>query len=63
MIKLDVEGMHCNACKMLIEDEVSEVEGVDKVKVDVKKGTVAIAGKPDVDKVKRAIVELGYKIR
>ena len=36
---LTIKGMHCNACKELIEDIAKETKGVNACIVDVKKGT------------------------
>ena len=39
-----VDGIHCKACVMLIEDELSELESVKQVAVDLKNSTVEIVG-------------------
>jgi len=65
-IKLNVEGMHCSSCEMLIGDELKELDGVNKIKVDHKSGTVEV--KFDESKTtKQDIIETikkeGYKVR
>jgi len=62
-IKLKVEGMHCGSCEALVKDDVGEIAGVKKVDASHKEGLVKIQyeGKIDLDKVKKAITELGYK--
>lgn len=62
---LIIQGMHCNACKMLIEDECTDVSGVTSCSVDMKTGNVVVEhDKPaDLEKVKKVIEGLGkYKI-
>ncbi|MBO7095193.1 cation transporter [bacterium] len=34
---MNVEGMHCNACKILIEKSVNEIKNVSDVKANVRK--------------------------
>ncbi len=63
---LDVKGMHCKSCEMLIKDAVSEIDGVKKVDVSLAKNTVTI----DYDEkkvkdatIKKAIEAEGYQVR
>ena len=64
-IKLKVEGMHCGSCEMLIQDELSELDGVKEVDADYQGGTVLVKhdGKVNLAKVKKAITDLGYKVK
>lgn len=39
---LHVKGMHCKACIFLIQDTVSEIEGVNHVKVSLRRQTVEV---------------------
>ncbi len=39
---LHIKGMHCKACVFLIQDTVGEVEGIDDVKVSLRRQTVEI---------------------
>ena len=39
---LHVKGMHCKACVFLIEDKVSELQGVGQVKVSLKRQTIEV---------------------
>ena len=58
-----VAGIHCEHCARSIREEVSEVERVDAVEVDVeaKRVTVRGAGFADAD-VRAAIAEAGYEV-
>lgn len=44
-----VKGMHCRSCEVLIEDALSEIPGVQKVRVD------HVTGKVDIDHTKQNI--------
>jgi copper chaperone len=37
-VVLDVDGMHCSSCGLLIDDELEEVPGVRSSRTDVRKG-------------------------
>ena len=60
-----VKGMHCNSCKMLIEEACSEISGVKSGIVDFKTGKMVIehSEKLDLKKLKKKIESLGeYEI-
>jgi copper chaperone CopZ len=61
---LNVSGMHCRSCEILLTDSISEIKGVEKVSADFKKGTVTVTVKDDrmLDDVKKAIEKEGYKV-
>jgi copper chaperone len=61
-ITYSVPAIHCAHCAMSIRDEVSEVEGVEDVVVDLDSKIVTIQGLELDDAVLRAaIVEAGYR--
>jgi copper chaperone CopZ len=61
-VTYSVPAIHCAHCAMSIREEVSEVEGVDGVAVDLDTKVVAISGTNLVDAALRAaIVEAGYE--
>jgi copper chaperone CopZ len=65
-IKLDVKGMHCKSCEMLIQESVYEVNGIINVKADHKKGYAEITfdeSKADESKMKDAIRKEGYDVK
>lgn len=62
----DVEGMHCESCGKLIEQDLLEIPGVSKAVADYKTGRVSMDYAGDevsVAKAKKAIQDLGYKVR
>ena len=65
-LKLNIGGMHCPSCEMLISDELKELDGVKNAKLDHKSGTAEVEF--DNSKVKKEdIIEVikkeGYKVR
>jgi copper chaperone CopZ len=57
-----VPAIHCAHCAMSIREEVSEVEGVDEVGVDLDSKLVTVSG-TDLDdaSLRAAIEEAGYQ--
>lgn len=49
ILKFKIDGMHCNACKMLIEDTSLEIAGVLSCSVDVERGIATIEHDGTVD--------------
>lgn len=58
---LTIKGTHCNACKMLIEDVLSEVPGVKSGAVDYQTGKAVIEYDDTINwhDVKKAVDDLG----
>jgi copper chaperone len=58
----DVPAIHCAHCAMSIREEVSEVEGVDEIVVDLETKVVTVRGTALEDEALRAaIAEAGYE--
>ena len=58
----NVPAIHCAHCGMSIREEVSEVEGVEEVDVDIETKVVTIRGRELSDeKLRAAIEEAGYE--
>jgi copper chaperone len=61
-VKYSVPAIHCEHCAMSIREEVSEVEGVDAVDVDLESKLVSISGRElDDNALRAAIVEAGFE--
>lgn len=61
-VTYSVPAIHCDHCAMSIREEVSEVEGVDDVAVDLDTKVVTITGlELDDAALRAAIVEAGYE--
>ncbi len=57
-----VPAISCDHCKHAIEGEVSSVEGVDLVVVDIAAKTVRVEGSASNEAVRDAIDEAGYDV-
>jgi copper chaperone CopZ len=61
-ISYSVPAIHCAHCAASIREEVSEVEGVDDVDVDLERKVVTIqGGELDDAALRAAIEEAGYE--
>ena len=57
-----VPGMHCSHCKDAVKEEVSTVEGVESVDVDLDSKLVTVRGRElSDDGIRAAIEEAGYE--
>lgn len=62
-ITFNIKGLHCSSCKTLVEAEVSEMPGVQKIIVLYDKGRAGVEydeTKTDLDKIFSKIKSLGY---
>lgn len=57
---LKVEGMTCAHCERGVRDAVAALGGA--AQVDLAAGTVRVTGFDEVDAVRRAIEEQGYRV-
>jgi copper chaperone CopZ len=58
-----VTGMTCAHCVMSVTEEVTEVAGVDGVRVDLATGRLTVSGDGFTDAaVKAAVDEAGYRV-
>ena len=62
--RFNVRGMTCHHCEMAVISELSRIDGVAHVAVDVPAGTVSVEStKPlDIDAVAAAVDEAGYEL-
>ncbi len=62
-ITYSVPGVSCAHCRQAIEGEVSQVQGVESVEVDLDAKTVTVSGDPlDEAAIVGAIDEAGYEV-
>jgi copper chaperone len=59
-----VQGMTCGHCVNAVREEVSRIDGVRDVHVDLPTGTVTVIGDrtPATDEIHAAITEAGYQL-
>jgi copper chaperone len=61
-VTYSVPAIHCAHCEMSIREEVSEVDGVEDVAVDLETKLVTVSGRAlDDAAVRAAIEEAGYE--
>lgn len=62
--KVGIEGMTCDHCVRRVENALKELEGVNKVKVNLKKKTAEMLLEADLssDKIKAAVEDAGYEV-
>lgn len=63
--KLKIDGMSCEHCVAKVEKAVSELEGVEKIKVKLKNAEAKVKfdeTKVPLDKVMETITDLGYEV-
>lgn len=61
--QLTVEGMHCGSCVALIEETLTDREGVSAALVDLDSARAVIEYDPsalDVEQIRASIAEVGY---
>ena len=57
-----VPGMHCGHCKQAVSEEISAVDGVESVEVDLETKLVKVVGESlDDAQLRAAIDEAGYE--
>lgn len=57
-----VEGMTCNKCVLHVTEGIQKVKGVADVQVSLKKKSAAVSGDFNIDEVKAAVKDAGYKV-
>lgn len=61
---IQIKGMHCSSCEILVEDELLEVPGVQSATVNFREGKAEVChmGRLDHEGVSKAIQKAGYAI-
>ncbi|MGB2951248.1 MAG: cation transporter [Rhodococcus sp. (in: high G+C Gram-positive bacteria)] len=59
-----VEGMTCQHCVASVTEDISEIDGVDTVEVDLGTGSVVVGSAVALDEasVEAAVAEAGYRL-
>ena len=59
-----VTGMTCEHCVRSVTEEVSEIDGVQRVDVDLESGRLTVTSQESlpVDDVRAAVTEAGYEL-
>jgi copper chaperone len=64
-LTLDVKGMTCGHCKMAVNGALTQLDGVQKVVVDLQTGKVNVefdSSKVSLEQMKEAVEEQGYDV-
>jgi copper ion binding protein len=65
-VEVSIEGMSCMACVAKVKKTLSDLSGINEVKVSLENKSATIQYNPDnisLDKIKQSINEIGYKAR
>ncbi|MCD4681813.1 MAG: permease [Bacteroidales bacterium] len=63
-LKIGVEGMTCNHCKMNVEKNISKLNGIFEVNANPDNNEVTITGEGyNLDEIEKAIEEIGYNYK
>jgi copper chaperone len=59
-----VKGMTCGHCVNAVTEEITKIDGVTNVDIDLASGLVTIASERDLgaDEVREAVDEAGYEV-
>lgn len=58
-----VTGMSCEHCRSAVAEEISAIDGVEDVTVDLENGTAVVTGaEVEDDAVRAAVDEAGYEL-
>ncbi len=65
-LRLNVAGMHCRSCEVLLEDRIGRLAGVRRVRADAAAGTADIelepGASPDREAITAAVAKEGYRV-
>lgn len=61
---IDIKGMHCHSCEILVENHLQKINGIKKVNVNQNKGIAEIEyeGNLDDKAVEKAVCQAGYSL-
>ena len=61
---LKVKGMSCQHCVMSVKKALDQLDGVQNVDVDLKKGEVRFENTKSIanDRIEKAIIEAGFEV-
>lgn len=60
-----VPSITCSICSGRIKDELGNLEGIDKIDIDLKSQSVSVSYNPELqqpDAIRKKIAELGYEV-
>ena len=57
-----IKGMRCQHCVSATTKALSDIDGVENVKVDLEKGEATFDGQISLEEVKKAIAKIGFEV-
>ena len=57
-----VQGMTCGHCTRSVTEEISALQDVSNVEVDLEAGTAVVTGDAPQEAVRAAVAEAGYEV-
>jgi len=60
--EIKIDGMHCEHCAAKVENALSSLDGVKKVKVKLEKGLAKLDGDVSDEAIKAAVSEAGFSV-
>ncbi len=63
--KINVKGMHCKSCDMLVEDSLGDLKGVKSVQSSHRDGHIEVEFNEslvNIDEIKKTIIDEGYEV-
>ena len=64
-LEVEIKGMHCNSCEVLLERKFKKINGVSKVDVNYSRGSAILEynkNKPDINQIREIVKTAGYSL-
>lgn len=64
-LEVEIKGMHCHSCEVLLERKFKKINGVSKVDVNYSRGSAILEynkNKPDLNQIREIVKTAGYKL-
>lgn len=58
----NIEGVKCGGCAAVVKEKLSDIEGVETVKVDIAKKKLIVVGTTDKEVLQKALSDTKFKI-
>ncbi len=64
-LEVEIKGMHCNSCEVLLERKFKKINGVTNVDVNYSRGSAILEynkNKPDINQIREIVKTAGYSL-
>jgi copper chaperone len=62
MTTIKIKGMSCQHCVGSTRKALEAIVGISNVQIDLAKGEATFDGNPDIQKVKDAVIKIGFEV-